>query len=261
MTTALVAALMLLAASRGQMEYDRANELFRSGRYEEAGQALSRALAADPDLVPALTLRGKLAMGFNRFDEAREAFTRAASLQPNSAYTQFLLGFFHYVDNDFRQAIGPLQRALKLDPTNARATFYLALTYEGLAESDSAIEYFERTLKLEAAKPSAETFTAYGRLLFTLGRYPESWQRIARALELDPKSRDAHYERGRLLFEEGKFAEAAAEGEQALAVSGPGTLDRQIHFLLARAYKKTGDKANAAKHLAAFRASPVTLRR
>jgi tetratricopeptide (TPR) repeat protein len=257
----LLSVLLFLAANDGSSDYRQANELFQTGRFVEAGQALDRALTANPNLVPALTLRGKLAMAFNRFDDAREAFTKAVKLEPDSAYTNFLLGFFFYVDNDFKQAIAPLQRALRLNPSDARAAFYLALTYEGLAQPDTAIESYERTLALEKAKPSAETLTAYGRLLFTLGRYSDARVRIDRALQIDPKSRDAHYERGRLLFEQGKFAEAAAEGERALTIPGPGTLDRQIHFLLARAYKKAGNDAKAAHHLAAFKASPATLRR
>lgn len=253
--------LLLLAAGPGQAQYERANEYFKAGKFAEAAQALDQSLAQDPDLVPALTLKGKLAMGFNRFDDAREAFTKAARLQPRSAYTQFLLGFFHYVDNDFQRALEPLQTAAKLNPADSRATFYLALTYEGLAQPEEATAYYEKTLALQQESPSAETFTAYGRLLFTLGRYEESRARIQRALQLDPRSRDAHYEAGRLHFEAGQFADAAAEGERALALPGVGTLDRQIHFLLARAYLKLGDKAKADEHLAQFKASPVTLRR
>ena len=256
--TWIVAALL---ASAAVLNYQRANELFSKGRYEEAGKALDQSLREDPNMVPALTLKGKLAMGLNRFDEAREALTKAAALEPASSYVQFLLGFFHYVDNDFRKALPPLQTAARLDAQDARATFYLALTYEGLAQPDAALGWYDRTLALQKDHPSADTFTAYGRLLFTLGRYAESRQRIDRALQLDPNSRDAHYELGRLLFEDGKFAEAAAQGERALAIPGVGTLDRQIHFLLARAYRKTGEGAKADDHLAKFKASGVSLRR
>lgn len=252
---------LALLASTAMANYERVNEFFRQGRYGDAGQAIDRALAEDPNLVPALTLKGKLAMGLNRFDEARESLTRAAQLEPDSGYTQFMLGFFYYVDNDFRKALAPLEKAAKLNPGDSRATFYLALTQEGLANPGAAIGQYQRTLELERSKPSAETHTAYGRLLFTLGRYTESRLKIERALQLDPNSRDAHYESGRLFFQEGKFIQAAAEGERALSISGVGTLDRQIHFLLARAYLKGGNKVKAGEHLAKFKASGVSLRR
>jgi tetratricopeptide (TPR) repeat protein len=251
----------LLLATAGLADYERANEFFRTGKYAEAEASLTRALEANSNLVPALTLKGKLAMAFNRFDEARAAFVRAVELEPDSSGTQFLLGFFHYVDNDFAKAIAPLEKALALKPNDARAAFYLALTYEGLAKPDEALQFYRRTLAIEASKPNHETHTAYGRLLFTLGRFDESRVQIERALTLEPRSRDAHYERGRLFFEEGKFKEAAAEGETALRIPGVGTLDRQIYFLLARSYGKLRNEAKSAEYLAKFKASGVSLRR
>ena len=140
-------------------------------------------------------------MAFNRFDIARAAFLKAVDLEPASAYAQFMLGFFYSFDNDFAKAAAPLETVSRLDPKDPRAFFYLALTEEGLARPDLALPLYQKTIVLEteAGKPNAETYTAYGRLLFSLGRYDESAAQVSRVLELDPKSRDGHYERGRLV--------------------------------------------------------------
>ncbi len=256
-------AILLLAASGAVEHYNRAHAFFQQQKFAEANEALDAALAADPDYVPALTLKGKLAMAFNQFDVARPAFTRAARLAPESAYALFMLGFFYYVDNDFVKAAPALERARKLDPSDPRATFYLAMSHEGLARPDLAVPLYEHAIELEkrGGRPSPDTHTAYGRLLFTLGRYLDAAEQVARVLELNPNSRDGHYERGRLCFEQGRYAEAAADGEKALANRGLGTTDRQIYFLLARAYGKLGKKDLAQVHLQKFQASPATLRR
>ena len=251
--------LLALAASH----YDRANTLFQQQRFPEAEAELTAALAENPNLVPALTLKAKLAMALNRFDEARAALLRAAELQPTSPYVQFLLGFFYYVDNDFQQALAPLQRARQLNPADPRAAFYLALSQDGLGQADSAAALYETTIALEkkAGQPAPDAHVAYARLLFTLGRFNDSQMHVAQALALDPRSRDAHYEQGRLAFERRAFAQAAEEGEKALAIPGAGTLDRQIHFLLSRAYASLGQQPLAASHLAKFKAAGVSLRR
>ncbi len=251
-------ALLLLAATD---HYDRANTYFGQQRFPEAEAELTAALQEDPNLVPALTLKGKLTMALNRFDEARESFVRAAALQPKSAYVQFLLGFFYYVDNDFQKAIPALEIARQLNPKNSRATFYLALSQDGLGAAKPAAALYEKTIDLERDRPAPDVHVAYARLLYSLGRYEDAAKQVDRALSLDPKSRDAHYEQGRLSFERGEFANAAEEGEKALAVPGAGTLDRQIHFLLSRAYAKLGRKDLADDHLAKFKASGVSLRR
>ena len=254
---------LLLAAAAGLDSYERANALFERQQFADAITQLDEAIKENPQYAPAWILRGKIAMAFNRFDVARWAFVRAAKLDPASAHTQFMLGFFYYVDNDFVRAVPALRTAAGLNANDTQTLLYWAMSEEGLAHPDVASDLYRKAIALENAqgKPSAETHTAYGRLLFTLGRYEESAHEVDRVLELDPASRDGHYEKGRLAFEKDQFAVAASEGERALAAKGNGTTDRQIHFLLARAYAKLGDTMKAGLHRKEFEASPATLRR
>ncbi|MEJ7607105.1 MAG: tetratricopeptide repeat protein [Bryobacteraceae bacterium] len=166
--------ILCLLASSALDWYNRAHSLFQQQRFEEAESALNSALATEPGLVLALTLKGKLAMGLNRFDVARQCFEKAAAIEPQSAYVQFLLGFFHYVDNDFSKAIPALERARKLKPDDSRTHFYLALSYEGIANIAEAQKLYLSAIDLEERqhKPSADTHVAYGRLLFAQGDIP-----------------------------------------------------------------------------------------
>jgi len=259
----MFAATLLLAAAIAPENYERANKLFTQRQFTQAGEALDLAIQENPNFVPAWTLRGKLAMAYDRFDVAKAAFLRAVHLDPNSAHAQFMLGFFYYVDNDFSNAVPALESALRLNPNDSRALLYLALSEDGLARPALAVSLYEKTIELETktGQPNPETHTAYGRLLFTLDRNEESAQQVAEVLRLDPHSRDGHYESGRLAFAKGDFEKAALEGEKALTEPGSGTLDRQIHFLLTRAYSKLGNHALAKLHRKEFEASPPTLRR
>jgi tetratricopeptide (TPR) repeat protein len=82
-----------------------------------------------------------------------------------------------------------------------------------------------------------------------------------RAIEEDPKSRDAHYELAKALDDEGDYKNAALEGERALTLPELGTGDAQIHFLLAKLYKKLNQPDLAKAHLEKFEASPQTTSR
>lgn len=243
--------------------YQKAGALFQQRQYEQSLAALDEALRLDPRLVPALTLKARVAMAANRFDIAKASLSQAVEVEPGAAYNHFLLGFCYYVDNDFKNALPPLERSRQLKPDDARTHFYLALTLEALARVDDAVASYEQSLKLEKDGGAilADTLVAYARLLFTLGRYGESGALVDRALAAAPDSRDAQYEKGRLLFERRAYAEAIVQGKKALELPGAGTTERQIHFLLARAYAKSGQKELAEAHLAKFRAAPPTLRR
>ena len=250
-------------SEKAQQAYARANALFVEKKFAESLAALNQALAENPEFVPALTLRAKLAMAMDRLEPAGRDLKRAVELEPGSAYNQFMLGFYYYLENDFKRALEPLERARTLDASSSRTHFYLALTHEGLANADLAIQMYERALSLAGSSGKADTdvLIAYARLLFTLGQYSKSMALVDQALVLEPDSRDAHYERGRLLFQAGKFDQAVQEGEKALQLISVGTTDRQIHFLLARAYARTGNRERAAAHLEKFQASAATLRR
>jgi tetratricopeptide (TPR) repeat protein len=243
--------------------YARAHDLFIGKKLDAALAVLEQVLAENPKHVPSLTLRAKVAMALARLDVARRDLTLAAELEPASPYTQFMLGFFYYLDNDFKKALPALERARALDPASSRTHFYLALTYEGLADAPRAVELYERALALAEAARQVDTdiWIAYARLLFALGEYAKCVPLIEKALAVEPTSRDAHYERGRLHFQAGEFAAAARAGERALVLASVGTTDRQIHFLLARAYGRTGDSQREAEHLAKFQASAPALRR
>jgi Flp pilus assembly protein TadD len=64
-----------------------------------------------------------------------------------------------------------------------------------------------------------------------------------------------------LRFERRDYASAIKHGRRALELPGVGTTERQIHYLLARAYGQAGQKELAEVHLTKFRAAQPTLRR
>jgi protein O-GlcNAc transferase len=242
-------------------KYRKANALFQKQQYEPALAAVEEALRLDAKLIPALVLKSRLAMVANRFDVARVCLQQAIAIAPDTAEHRFLLGFVHYVENDFVAALESLEHAAELKPDHADAQFYLALTFEGLGRTDDAISAYERGLKMRREEQLADMLVAYGRLLFKLGRFGDSEKLIDRAITAKPDLRDAQYEKGRLRFAQHDYASAIKYGRRALELPGAGTTERQIHYLLARAYIQTGQIARAESHLAKFRAAPPTLRR
>lgn len=259
MGSLLIAAVLLAQHPPLEAErlYDRANALFVAQKFTECEQALEEALRLDPKLSRAWTLRAKLAMAQNRFDLARESLQQAITADSASWYAHFLQGFLYHLQNDLPQALPPLEKARQLNPQDARPALYLGLTHESLGHTREALGFYEEAIRLEdaAGKPQAETLLTYARLLLLLGSVDECARRIDRALVLDPNSRDAYYERARLLLQTGDVAGAASAGETALRLSKAGITDHQIRYLLVRAYRMAGQEGPAARHAAALRAT------
>ncbi len=242
--------------SPGYPAYQKGNALFVAQKFPESEAALDEALRLDPKLVPALTLKAKLAMALNRFDVAGECLRRALAADPASGYAEFLYGLQAYLLNDLRSALPRFEKARQLSPADPRVAFYLGLTCETLGQTERALPYYEEAVRLErvAGAPQAATFLAGARLLRLMGRDGDSESWIGQALKVEPGSRDAHFEFSRVLLKKGEAARSASEGEAALLLRGGDTTDAQVHYLLVRAYRESGDRVQAERHTAMLRA-------
>ena len=257
--------LLLLGAqppSPGRAAYEKANSLFVAKKLPESLAAVDEALRLDPKLVPALTLKAKLAMAANRLSVAQQCLEQALALDPHASYAQFLYGMEAYLGNDLKDALPRFQKARQLSPADPRAALYLGLTVESLGQPAQALSLYEEAVRLERSSGAlqAETLLPGARLLLLVGRLDECRRWIGEALKLSPKSRDAHFEFARLLLKKGDAAQAAVEGESALSLSDGVITDGAIHYLLIRAYRQSGMPDRAAVHAETMRAeeTPVS---
>jgi tetratricopeptide (TPR) repeat protein len=256
--------LLALQLAVGPAEhYENAKQDFAQRKFPEAVSEVNIALHESPYMVPALVLKARLALFAHRPDVAKSCLITAITSEPTSEEAQFFLGLFYYVQNDFKLAISPLQTAQALSPKSPLPVFYLAMTHEALGDATQALDLYQQAENLspEKSPQSASILVAYGRFLFSLGRYKDSIEKDRRAIAGDAESRDAHYEMAKGLDHEGDFKNAALEGERAMTLPELGTSDAQIHFLLANLYLKLKQPDLAKAHLEKFQAAPQTTRR
>ncbi len=246
--------LLLMAQSAGEAPYQKAHGLFVRQQFPAALQQLDEALRLDPKLVAAWTLRAKIGMATNDFGLARKSLEAALAVDPTAQYAQFLYGMEAYLTNDMQAALPRFRRAYELSPLDARVALYLGLTCESLGQTAEAMSLYEKAVRLEGKRPQAETLLPGGRLLLLLGRVDEAERWIRQALQLAPGLREPHFELARILLKKGQAAQAAAEGELALARAGGLTTDAQVHYLLIQAWRLAGEPAKSAAHAAILRA-------
>lgn len=243
--------------------YQKAKEDFAERKFSEAVSEVDSALHENPSMVPALVLKARLATFAHRPDVAKSCLITAITVDPTSEEAQFYLGALFYAQNDFKLAISPLQKAQTLSPKSPLPVFYLAMTHEALGDQNKAMELYQQAENLspEKSAQSAEILVAYGRFLLSLGRVQDGIEKDRRAIDMNPESRDAHYELAKGLGQQGDFKNAALEGERALALPKLDTSDAQIHYLLATLYRKLNQPALAKAHLEEFLAAQPATRR
>ncbi len=224
-----------------EQRVERAQELYESGRWEDALRELTEALRVNPDngewhFNLGLTLE---AMGRNT--EAIQAFQRAIDLKVEDVEALNILGVALSRDNRFDEALPCFDRAQQLDPTDpasyanrialyaqradreqAELMFYLALGVDedhdrayfnmgqcllDVGEFDKALSCFKKVLHLNRSDDQI-----HGRLAAThwaRGDRERAYRGYIRQLRRQPGDVEALLELGNLLIEMNRPLEAA----------------------------------------------------
>jgi tetratricopeptide (TPR) repeat protein len=204
-------------------------QLLRAGRYAEAVAPLSQAARVAPNDPAVLHDLGMACLFARRLPEAATWLRRAIALRPNVAATHHHLGLALAQLGDGEGALAAHLQAIALDPNLAEAHGRVAELLLQKAMRKEAAEAFERAY---AASPG----TAFGRLCgakarVAQGRTAEAETLLRELLAAEPSAGSAptrrqndiawvaHMMLGNLLNESGRFDEAAASFERAIAIA------------------------------------------
>ena len=198
--------------------YQEAIQLIRAGRLEPAVELLRRQRAASPD-DPRLELLladayGKLGQGGPALAHAR----RAAELDPANPQAQIVCAVHLLRGGQGEAALAAFRRVTELQPGNPEAWANLGLAQLQLRRSRAAVESFQRALDL--APGEAVLQAQLGKALQVAGDYAAAAEALRAACRLNPRTLDFRIALADALRAGGGLAEAGAVLEQAVADFG-----------------------------------------
>ena len=149
-------------------------------------------------------------------------------------------------------ALEMFRKAIEVDPEYAEGhvgaasalalikMYYPSLGVD-LADADAASRR-----ALELAPTLADAHASRGLVLFVRGELEEAEERFREAMQRDPRQFEARYFFGRICFQQGRHAEAAALYDDAVRARE----DYQAAFFAAQAYEALGDEDTARRRYA-----------
>jgi len=143
-----------------------------------------RALALDPDFVPALSLKAiALQIRFFRGWESDAALARvtvetarrAVALDPRYPYARHALGVALLLPGRLEESLAENEKSLELDPSSALAHWATGRTLYGLGRHEEAIDHCNRAIRLSPRDVITPIFlSTRAHAEFALGRYEEA---------------------------------------------------------------------------------------
>lgn len=259
------------------VNYNLALAYLRSGRYQQATQALEP-LLGQPNAAEAYSLLAQAREKLQLRDQAILAYQKAAELEPGNedyrydyayALLQFVsneeamtafssgahdfpkswrmrvgLGSACYLGGEYTQATQALLEACRLEPA-AKVTYYLlGKAFESAGDLQTAIrEAFQAYLAKKPRDPWA--YCHYGNMLFLEAQvelkrdFEEAKSYLKTALSLNPDFAEAHLQMGMIEQAEGRLTDSVQSLEKAIQASPSLPAP---HYRLALVYQRLGNK-------------------
>jgi tetratricopeptide (TPR) repeat protein len=162
-----------------------------------AMEDVDRALALNPNLPEAYTLRGRLAFIASDLDGAETAFRKAQALDSAAFDPLLWLGTLLRQEGKFKEARSYLERALQLQPKEIRASYQFALLCSDEGDDRRAAALLEALIK--HAPEYTEAHRSLSTIYFRLGRVSEGRREKKIAETMDAAIQAKDQERGRSL--------------------------------------------------------------
>jgi tetratricopeptide (TPR) repeat protein len=219
-------AQQLNSRTAGELTPRRAAALINAGKAEQARDLLRElAIGAEPD-VGILYLYAVAQRQSDDLAGAEATAKRLRQAAPTDARGMYVLAQILEAKGDTEGAEASLRELLARDPHDATALNFLGYMFaERGARLDEAVDLVQRALKIEPDNPSF--LDSLGWAYFRQGRVELADRPLTDAAARLPNSSVVQEHLGDLRFKQGRYAEAMAAWQRALAGDGE-EIDRTV---------------------------------
>ena len=201
----------------------------------------------DPEVDTANKIR--MAQAYLQAGRAREALDvldKTILAEPANAGLRNFYGQVCFMTGRNDGAEAAFRKALELDPDMADAHNNLGALYDRSGRKDDAEREYRLALAAPAYPTPEKVLLNLGILYTSEGRDEDAIREYRRAVEINPKYFQAHFELASLLDRNGRLDEAVREYE----VAGPGYQASGDYFYrLGFGYFRLGDRSKAREKL------------
>jgi tetratricopeptide (TPR) repeat protein len=212
------------SGSSSEADWQKATDLMREKKYEEALPFLDKYIAAEPTSGAGYSLRSVSYEFKGEHEKALQDSESAIRLAPKGTdLTQEyrLRGNAFYELRRYKEAIGEFSKVLAAEPDNARVYEQRAVSYFHVKDIDKALADSTRLLQLEPKNSVA--YWAHGQALASMNKQSEAIKDLTEAIRLDPQNPEFYSTRGEIYIELKQFPKALSDFDKSIGIKPSAT--------------------------------------
>ena len=223
-----------------EVHYNLGNAYQRLGRYQDAVEPYKQALRIKPDYAEVYDNLGAAYGKLGRWQDAIEAYKQAIKIKPDYADAHYNFGNAYGKLGRWQEAIESYKQAIRIKPDLVEAHYNLGVVYSSLGRSQEAVESYKQAIRI---KPDyAEAHYNLGVNYYKLERYQDAIESYKQTIRINPDYAKAYINLGVTYYKLGRYQDAVEAYKQAILIK-PDFAD--VHYILGVAYLVTGDKQSA----------------
>ena len=225
---------------------------FAQKKIGESIKALARSLQLDLKNVESHKIMGRNLMIIGRFDAAQIEFEQAVRYKPDSAESHYNLGKLHSIQDNWEPARTAFENALRIDPSYLEALDGLGFALEALGDDAGAVAKYQEAIRLNEAR-GGQFASAHVNLSAFFNRTGEPAKAIEyarKAIELDPASDRAWFQKAKADEREGRLNDAVAALNAAISFNPRAS---SYYYVLAGVYRQLGRTVESRTALEVFK--------
>jgi tetratricopeptide (TPR) repeat protein len=225
--------------------------LFAQQKIGESIGALARSLELDIRNAEAHKMLGRSLMVIGRFDEAQVEFEQGIRYEPGSAEIHHNLGKLFSVQDNWEPARKEFEAALRIDPSYIDALDGLGFALEALSDDAGAVASYEKAIAVNDARHGtfASAHVNLSAYYNRTGNSDKALDYARKALDLDPKSDRAWFQKAKADERQGRLEDAVESLNRAIAFNSRAS---SYYYVLAGLYRRLGRMEESRKALELF---------
>jgi tetratricopeptide (TPR) repeat protein len=214
-------------------------------------KSLAESLSLNVKSADAHKILGRDLMVIGRFDSAQVEFEQAIRYAPDSSESYYDLGKLFSLQDNWLAARTQFEEAIRRDPAYLEAIDSLGFAQEALGDDKNAVQTYQKVIDLNDQR-HGKFVSAHVNLSAYYNRTGDPAKALdyaAKALELDPKSDSAWFQKARSEERQAQFQAAADSLNRAISLNPRRS---SYYYVLSGVYRRLGNLEESKKALESF---------